>query len=231
MPIYVIKIATISLWFDGRPQSDDEGLAMLYVLGLNFKIGLKFIWRFLIIVLITALANGSPKAVMLIWPVKIFVVFLILGWWFRKMKKESGFRYFEASFLCTGVYWIQTTVLIAAKHEIGGGWMVYMAMFLIAGMIIAAKTQSDSWKIIQKYYPHLKEYTEIVWPWHSPDDCFERFSNAENLERELTEIEKEACPAVVRAIGQRKAGGLVIPFHLEIIYLTLLILCCSPWMK
>lgn len=204
---------------------------MLHVLGINFKIGLKFLWRFLVLVFIITLANGSPKAVMLVWPFKIFMVFLLLGWWFRKIKKESRFGYFEASFLCTGVYWIQTIVLIVAKHEVGNGWMIYMVMFLIAGMIITAKIVNDSWKIIQKHYPHLKKNTEIGWPWRSPDDYFERFSNVENLERELTEIKKEACPAVVRAIEQRKAGELVMAFHLEIMYLTILVLCCSPWMK
>lgn len=207
------------------------GLIMLHVLGVNFKIGLKFFWRFLIIVFIAGLANGSPKAVMLVWPVKIFMVFLLLGWWFRKIKKESKFRYFEASFICTGVYWFQTTVLIIAEHEIGSGWMVYMVMFWIAGMIITAKTLSDSWKIIQKHYPHLKKNTEIGWPWRSPDDYFERFSNAENVERELAEIKKEACPEVAAAIVKRKAGELLPFFHLEIIYLTLLILWCSPWTK
>lgn len=202
---------------------------MLYVLGLNFKIGLKFFWRFLIIVLITALANGSPKAAMMVWPIKIFTVSLLLGWWVRKIKKESKFQFFEASFICTGVYWIQTIVVIIADHGVGGGWMLYMAMFWIAGMIIFYKTLNDSWKIIQKHYPHLKKNTEIHW--RSPDDYFESYSNAENLERELAEIKKEAPPAVVKAIQQRKAGELLPFFHLEIVYLTLLMLWCSPWMK
>ena len=202
---------------------------MLHALGLNFKIGLKFLWRFLIIVFVVNLANGSPRAAMLVWPVKILIFFLLLGWWFRKIKKETRFRYFEASFICAGVFWFQTIVVIIAKHEISDGWIIYVAMFWIAGMIITAKTLSDSWKTIQKHYPHLKKNTEIRWG--SPDDYCEAFSNAENLERELTEIKKEAPTAVVRAIKQRKAGELMIFFHFEILYLTILMLCCSPWMK
>ena len=54
---------------------------MLHALGLNFKIGLKFLWRFLIIVFVVNLANGSPRAAMLVWPVKILIFFLLLGWW------------------------------------------------------------------------------------------------------------------------------------------------------
>lgn len=75
----------------------------------------------------------------------------------------------------------------------------------------------------------MKKNTEIHW--RSPDDYFESYSNAENLERELAEIKKEAPPAIVKAIRQRKAGELLPFFHLEIIYLTLLMLWCSPWMK
>ena len=50
---------------------------MLHALGLNFKIGLKFLWRFLIIVFVVNLANGSPRASMLVWPVKILIFFYI----------------------------------------------------------------------------------------------------------------------------------------------------------
>ena len=70
---------------------------MLHALGLNFKIGLKFLWRFLIIVFVVNLANGSPRAAMLVWPVKILIFFLLLGWWFRKIKKEDDSKTLPAS--------------------------------------------------------------------------------------------------------------------------------------
>lgn len=200
---------------------------MFYALGLNFKIFLKIFPRFLSLCFVIFLTNFFPENSVVHWTVRIFIVVFEMWGWFRKIKRESRFQFFEASFICTGVFWFQTTVLIIAEHEIGNGWMVYMVMFWIAGMIITAKTLSDSWKIIQKHYPHLKKNTEIHW--RSPDDYFEGYSNAENLERELTEIKKEASPVVMKALLQRKAGELLPFFHLEIIYLTILL--SLPWMK
>lgn len=202
---------------------------MFYALGLNFKIFLKIFPRFLSLCFVMFLDSLFPGNSMILWLFKIFIVVLEMWGWYRRIKKESRFQFFEASFICTGVYWFQTIVVIIAKHELSDGWIIYLAMFWIAGMIITAKTLNDSWKIIQKHYPHLKKNTEIHW--RSPDDYFEGYSNAENLERELTEIKKEASPVVMRALLQRKAGELIVFFHLEIIYLTLLVLCCSPWMK
>lgn len=202
---------------------------MFYALGLNFKIFLKIFPRFLSLCFVMFLDNLFPGNSMILWSFKIFIVVLEMWGWYRRIKKESRFRYFEASFICTGVYWFQTIVVIIAKHELSDGWIIYLAMFWIAGMIITAKTLNDSWKIIQKHYPHLKKNTEMHW--RSPDDYFEGYSNAENLERELVEIKKEAPPVVMKALLQRKAGEMLPFFHLEIIYLTLLVLCCSPWMK
>ncbi len=55
---------------------------------------------------------------------------------------------------------------------------------------------------------------------HSPDEYFEIFSRAENLEMELSELKKEIPSAVEEAIMQREAGKLIPFFHLDVIFFT-----------
>ena len=65
---------------------------------------------------------------------------------------------------------------------------------------------------------------------HSPDEYFEIFSRAENLDMEISKLKKEAPPEVVEAIMQREAAKLIPFFHLTMIYLTILMAMATSWM-
>lgn len=95
--------------------------------------------------------------------------------------------------------------------------MIFLfGIFWIAGIILSSKMLKDSGTAIRKYYPQIKLNTEV----HSPDEYFEIFSRAENLEMELSELKKEIPSAVEEAIMQREAGKLIPFFHLDVIFFT-----------
>ena len=104
--------------------------------------------------------------------------------------------------------------------------MIGGVFFLIAGMVLAYKALNDSLTAIRKYDPKIKMNTEV----HSPDEYFEIFSRAENLDMEISKLKKEAPPEVVEAIMQREAGKLIPFLHLMMIYLTILMAMATSWM-
>lgn len=79
----------------------------------------------------------------------------------------------------------------------------------------------------KKYDPQLKINTEV----RSPDDYYEIFSQAEDLERKLSRLKEEAPPVIVKAIMQREAAKLIPFFHMEMVYLFVLMFTYTPWMK
>jgi len=200
---------------------------MFYVLGQNFKMFLKILPRFLSLVFVIVLAAFFPEFSIIVWTFKFLIVLLLMWKWIERMKKQSKLEFFKPSFLCTGLYWIIIIVFTFLKNEAGGIVLFFDGMLFIAGMILGWKALSNSWKVIQKYYPKLKMNTEV----HSVDEYFEIFSRAENLEMELSKLKKEASPAVVEAIMQRKAGELIPFFHMEMVYFSVLILFGTPWLQ
>lgn len=200
---------------------------MFYVLGQNFKYFLKMLPRFLSFVFVIQVKKFFPEHDIVVWLFKMLIAFFILWNWFNKMKKQSKWKFFKPSFMCMGLYCIIMIAVIMEKGEIGGSIIFLDGMAVIAGMILGYKALNDSWAVITKYQPQLKMNIDI----HSPDDYFEVFSQAENCEKELSKLKKEAPSAVVEAIMQRRAGQFIPFFHVEILYLALLMLCGTPWIR
>ena len=66
---------------------------------------------------------------------------------------------------------------------------------------------------------------------HSLDEYFEIYSRAKNLENELSELKKEPASSIIEeAIMQREAGKLIPFFHLDMIFITLIILWGTTWL-
>lgn len=85
-------------------------------------------------------------------------------------------------------------------------------------------------RILRKYDPKLKP---LDIKFGSSDDYLENYSRAEDLDREISGLKEkaEAPYTVKRALHQREAGKLIPFFHLEMIFLTMLVLEGTPWLK
>lgn len=201
---------------------------MFYVLRENLKYGFYFFKAFLSFLFVIYLPLVFPEFGMTAaWLFRILIVLLLIRRWYKKIKKQNIQQYFEPSFACMGLYGILIIATIWEKGEIGGGFALFIFMAIISSWIIAFKIGIKAYDVIKKYDPQLKLNTEV----RSPDDYFEIFSQTENLERNLSELKKEAPPAIVKAIMQREAAILIPFFHMEMVYLSILILTGTPWMK
>lgn len=144
----------------------------------------------------------------------------------KKIRKNSKLKYFKPSFICMGIYWGIIVAFTILRNEIVGIVIFLSGIFGISGMILAHKALNDSWMAIRKYDEKIKMDAEV----RSPDDYFEIFSRAENVEIDISKLKKKAPTTVVDAIMQREAGKLIPFLHLAIIYLTVLMLCATSWM-
>ncbi len=201
---------------------------MFYALGQNFKIFLKILPRFLCLVVVMWLPLFFPEPGMAVWLFKILIVLLVARGWAKKMKEQRKLEFFEPSFISLGLYWIVIAGAILEKGEISNIFIFLTGIFCFAGMISGGKAISASFGILRKYDPTLKP---LDIKFGSPDDYFENYSRAEDLERKISGLKEEAPPAVKRAIRQREAGKLIPFFHLEMIFLTMLVLEGTPWLK
>ncbi len=201
---------------------------MFYVLRQNLKYGFYFLKAFLSFVFVTFLPLVFPEFGMIAaWLFRILIVLLLIRRWYKKIKKQNIQQYFEPSFACMGLYGILIIATIWEKGEIGSGLALLIFIAIFSSWMITLKIGTKACDVIRKYDPQLKLNTEV----RSPDDFCEIFSQAENLERNLSELKKEAPPAIVKAIMQREAAILIPFFHMEMIYLSVLILTGTPWMK
>lgn len=146
------------------------------------------------------------------------------------MKEQRKLEFFEPSFISMGLYWIIIAGAILEKGEISNIFIFLTGIFVIAGMILGYKALFTSFEILRKYDPKLKP---LDIKFGSPDDYCENYSRAEDLDREISGLKEkaEAPPAVKKALQQREAGKLIPFFHLEMIFLTLIVLMGTPWMK
>lgn len=146
------------------------------------------------------------------------------------MKEQRKLEFFEPSFISMGLYWIIIAGAILEKGEISNIFIFLTGIFVIAGMILGYKALFTSFEILRKYDPKLKP---LDIKFGSPDDYCENYSRAEDLDREISRLKEkaEAPPAVKKALRQREAGKLIPFFHLEMIFLTLIVLMGTPWMK
>ena len=126
-----------------------------------------------------------------------------------------------------GLYGILIIATIWEKGEIGSGLALLIFIAIFSSWMITLKIGTKACDVIRKYDPQLKLNTEV----RSPDDFCEIFSQEEILEWNLSVLKKEAPPAIVKAIMQREAAILIPFFHMEMIYLSVLILTGTPWMK
>lgn len=200
---------------------------MFHVLGENFKIFLKIFPRFLCMMIVMFLDAIFPGTI-IIWVFKISVVLLLVWRWFERIRKRSSFKFFKPSFLCTGLFWGIIIAIVAWKGVIGGSMILLLGSFWIAGIILTYKALNNSFATIQKYYPQVKKVD--VMDVHSPDEYFELYSRAENLDREISGLKKEAPSAVKEALRQREAGKLIFWFHLEMMFFVLFLFWYTPWM-
>lgn len=200
---------------------------MFYILGQNFKIFLKIFPGFLSLMFVVIFSISFPELSIVIWLFKLSIVIFVVWKWAKKIKKHSELKFFKPSFICMSVYWgIIIAMMVLRNDEIDGSVIIISSFFWIAGMVLFYKAANDSLTTIRKYKPQIKMDTGV----HSPDDYCELYSRAEKLDMEISELKKEAPPAVVEAIMQREAGKLIPFFHLEMIYLVVLMLCGTPWM-
>lgn len=203
---------------------------MFYVLGQNFKIFLKILPRFLCLIIVMWLPLFFPEPGIIVWLFKILIVFLVVWGWAKKMKEQRKLEFFEPSFISMGLYWIIIAGAILEKGEISGIFIFLTGIFCLAGMILGYKAVFISFEILRKYDPKLKP---LDIKFGSPDDYLENYSRAEDLDREISGLKEkaEAPYTVKRALRQREAGKLIPFFHLEMIFLTLIVLMGTPWMK
>lgn len=201
---------------------------MFYVLRQDLKYGFYFLKAFLSFVIVIFLPRIFPEfGMMAAWLFRILIVLLLIRRWYKKIKKQNNLQYFQASFACMGMYGILIIATIWEKGELGN-WLAFPMIFAIfSGGIICMKIGTDAYDVIKKYDPQLKLNTEV----RSPDDYFEIYSQAEDLERKLSELKEEAPPAIVKAIMRREAAKLIPFFHMEMVYLSIFILTGTPWMK
>lgn len=200
---------------------------MLYILGQNFKIFLKILPGFLSLMLVIIFSISFPELVIIVWLFKISIAIFVTWKWAKKIKKYSKIKFFKPSFICMSIYWgIIIVMMVLRNDEIIDSAIIIGSFFWIAGMVLFYKAVNDSLTVIRKYDSKIKMDTKV----RSLDDYFELYSRAENLDMEISELKKEAPPAVVEAIMQREAGKLIPFLHLEIIYLVVLMLCGTPWM-
>lgn len=200
---------------------------MFYVLRENLKYGFYFLKAFLSFAFVVFLHSAFPKPDIAILLFKIMIALLLARRWYKKMKKQNNLQYFQASFACMGMYGILIIATIWEKGELGN-WLAFLMLFAIfSGGIICMKIGTDAYDVIKKYDPQLKINTEV----RSPDDYFEIFSQAEDLERKLSGLKEEVPPAIVKAIMQREAAKLIPFFHMEMVYLSVLMFTYTPWMK
>lgn len=157
-----------------------------------------------------------PELSIIVGMFKMLFAFFMVWKWSKKIKEQSKLKFFKPSFLCMVLYWSIIIANIILKNKIGSIMIFLFGIFWIAGIILSSKMLKDSGTAIRKYYPQIKLNTEV----HSPDEYFEIFSRAENLEMELSELKKEIPSAVEEAIMQREAGKLIPFFHLDVIFFT-----------
>lgn len=187
---------------------------MITALKQNFKIFLKILPVLLIGIFVSAM--DSTEFFVIAWVVKVLTAFLLVWRWLKKIKAQSKLKYFKSSFICTILLWAIVIALIVWKKEAGGIYIFLIGLFWGAGMVFTHKAIKDSWTTLRKYNPQIKMDTEV----HSLDEYFEIYSRTEHLEIELSELKKEASPAVEEALMQREAGKLLPFFHLEMILFT-----------
>lgn len=200
---------------------------MFYVMRENLKYGLYFLKAFLSFAFVVFLHSVFPKPGIAIWLFKIVIALLLARRWYNRIKKQNNLQYFQASFLCMGMYGILIIAIIWEKGKLGN-WLAFpMLLAFFSGGIICMKIGTEAYDVIKKYDPKLKINMEV----RSPDDYFEIYSQVEDLERNLSRLKEEAPPAIVKAITQREAAKLIPFFHMEMVYLSILILTGTPWMK
>ena len=201
---------------------------MFYVLGQNFKLFLKVLPGFLSIVLVEFFILCFPEHIMIVWLFKIAIAIFVVWIWAKKIKRHSKLKCFKPSLKCLGIYWSFIIAMMVPRNDeiMVNAVMIGGVFFLIAGMVLAYKALNDSLTAIRKYDPKIKMNTEV----HSPDEYFELYSRAENLDMEISKLKKEAPPEVVEAIMQREAGKLIPFLHLMMIYLTILMAMATSWM-
>jgi len=163
---------------------------------------------------------------MIVWLFKISIAIFVAWKWAKKIKKRSKLKFFKPSFICKGIHWSILIAFTVQRNETFGIFLISGGICCIAGMVLCYKVTNDSWTTIRKYDPKIKMNTEV----RSPDDYFELYSGAENLDMEISGLKKEAPPAVVEAIMQREAGKLIPFFHLEMMCLEMLMICGTSWM-
>lgn len=189
---------------------------MFYVLRQNFKIFLKVLPGFLSLMFVVLFPVYFPELSIIVGMFKMLFAFFMVWKWSKKIKEQSKLKFFKPSFLCMVLYWSIIIANIILKNKIGRIMIFLFGIFWIAGIILSSKMLKDSGTAIRKYYPQIKLNTEV----HSPDEYFEIFSRAENLEMELSELKNEIPSAVEEAIMQREAGKLIPFFHLDVIFFT-----------
>ena len=116
------------------------------------------------------------------WLFRILIVLLLIRRWYKKIKKQNIQQYFEPSFACMGLYGILIIATIWEKGEIGNGLALLIFIAIFSSWVITLKIGTKACDVIRKYDPQLKLNTEV----RSPDDFCEIFSQAENLERNLS---------------------------------------------
>lgn len=171
----------------------------------------KYLMAFIIISLITFFRNYK----IIVWIIKIsFCIFEGIRWLIF-MKEENKVKYFKPSLICTGANWLIIIVLLFQQIKITAYVFSFIPIYIIIGMILMLKGGNDYLKVINKYYPAvMREY-------NNSEDSID--IKLENLEKKLLEL-KESSPAiVVDAIMKRETIKLIWPFHIEMVFLVIMI--------
>ena len=156
-----------------------------------------------------------PELSIVVWLFKILFALFVIWKWSKKIKGQSKLKFFKPSFLSMGLYWSIIIAIIVWKNEIGSIMIFLFGIFWIAGIILSAKMLKDSGTAIRKYYP------TVMRKYNNSGDSID--TRLENLEKKLLEL-KESSPAiVVDAIMKRETMKLIWPFHIEMVFLIIMI--------
>lgn len=171
----------------------------------------KYLIAFFIISLITFFRNYK----IIVWIIKIsFCIFEGIRWLIF-MKEENKVKYFKPSLICTSANWLIIIVLLFQQAKIDVYVQFFIPIYIIIAMILMFKGGNDYLKVINKYYPAvMREYN------NSKDSIDIRL---ENLEKKLLELKKSSPAIVVDAIMKRETMKLIWPFHLEMVFLVIMI--------
>ena len=198
---------------------------MKAVLKENLNIFLKILPLILIFVFVTSIDSSEFSVIG--WLFRMIIIFLLIWKWQNKIRTQTKLRFFKLSFICTLILWIIIIALIIWKNKVGNSYIFLIGIFWFAGMVLTSKALNNSWTTIRKCNPEIRMDTEV----HSLDEYFEIYSRAKNLENELSELKKEPASSIIEeAIMQREAGKLIPFFHLDMIFITLIILWGTTWL-